>query len=245
MAGRNDFDQSLIKQMFKVKITLAEMLRDRGYMIDKDQWLLDETTKTTDFLHHYERISSQSEGTFRESLAQTYEKDNDPTGKFSLRVFFPETPVQGGEKKGIGKAQIDRILKYMTDHTVTRVIIVTETALSSQAAGQLRKYPAWHLEHFMYKELGYNVTKHFFVPAHRLMNLDEITQFLEGNDINIEDLPIMSIQDPIARYYGAKAGDLFEVERFDIIGTSMVSNSLAHRAVREIPLIMPVQKKQT
>ncbi len=245
MAGASAYDQSVILQIFKVKKTLAEMLRDRGYNITNDDWLLDENTKITDFIRHYERVSGHGNGTFKEALSSIYDKDDDPTGKFSLRMFFPETPVKGGKKATIGKAMIDRILKHMTENDITKVIIVTETALSPAAAGQLTNFPAWTLEHFMYKELTYNLTKHFLVPKHRLMSLNEITRFLGENDLDIENLPIMSFQDPMARYYGAKPGDLFEIERFDILGASMVPDSIAHRAVREIPLEMPVQKKMT
>ena len=245
MAGASAYDQSVIQQMFKVKKTLAEMLRDRGYNITNDGWLLNKDIEVPDFIRHYERISGHGSGTFKEALSSTYDKDDDPTGKFSLRVFFPETPMKGGKKATIGKDRIDRILKHMTENAITKVIVVTETALSSQAGGQLTNFPAWTLEHFMYKELTYNLTEHFLAPKHRLMSLDEITRFLGENDLDTENLPIMSFQDPMARYYGAKPGDLFEIERFDILGASMVSNSVAHRAVREIPLEMPVQKKMT
>lgn len=241
MSGVGTYDQSVIQQIFKVKTTLTEMLRDRGYNITNDNWLLTENIKIRDFIHHYERIS----GTFKEALSNTYEKDDDPTGRSSLRVVFPETPMKGGEKATIGKERIDRILKHMTENDITKVIIVTETALTPGSAGQLTNFPAWTLEHFMYKELAYNLTKHFLVPKHRLMSLDEITSFLSKNDLDIENIPVMSFRDPIARYYGAKPGDLFEIERFDILGASMVPDSIAHRAVREIPLEMPVQKKMT
>jgi DNA-directed RNA polymerases I, II, and III subunit RPABC1 len=245
MSGAGRYDQSVIQQIFKVKKTLTEMLRDRGYNTTNDERLLSESTKIADFIYHYERQAQDGSKTFKEGLSNTYVKDDDPTGKTRLRVFFPETPISGGKKTAIGKDKIDRILKHMTENDITKVIIVTETPLSPQAAGQLTNYPAWTLEHFMYKELTYNLTKHFLVPEHRLMSLPEITRFLDDNELDIENLPVMSYQDPISRYYGSKPGDIFEIKRFDISGSSMVSDSIAHRAVREIPLEMPVQKKMS
>ena len=253
MSGADRYDQSVIQQIFKVKKTLTEMLRDRGYNTTNDEWLLRESLETRDFIHHYERQAQGGSKTFKEGLSNTYvknsdkdsDKDHDSSGKTRLRVFFPETPISGGKKTAIGKDKIDRILKHMTENDITKVIIVTETPLSPQAAGQLTNYPAWTLEHFMYKELTYNLTKHFLVPEHRLMSLPEITRFLDDNELDIENLPVMSYQGPISRYYGSKPGDIFEIKRFDISGSSMVSDSVAHRAVREIPLEMPVQKKMT
>lgn len=245
MSRPSIYDQSVINQIFKVKRTLAELLSDRGYNTTNDEWLLGESTKIKDFIHHYEGTPQSGSKSFKDALSATYAKDDDPTGKTRLRVFFPETPISGGRKTAIGKDSIERILKRMAGDDITKVIIVTETQLSPQAAGQLNNYPAWTLEHFMYKELTYNLTKHFLTPEHRLMSLPEITRFLDDNKLDIENLPVMSYQDPISRYYGSKPGDIFEIKRFDISGSSMVSDSVAHRAVREIPLEMPVQKKMT
>jgi len=239
----DEYDNSLILQLLKVKKTLTQLLSDRGYNTKNDEWLLGDSTKIQDFIDHYDGITQSSIKTFKEALSATYDKDDDLTDKNRLRVFFPETPISGGTKSAIGKNSIERILKHMTDDKISKVIIVTETHLSPQAAGQLNNYPAWSLEHFMYKEMTYNLTKHFLTPKHRLMSLPEITKFLDDNEQDINNLPVMSYQDPISRYYGSKPGDIFEIERFDISGSSMVSDSVAHRVVREIPIEMPVQRK--
>jgi DNA-directed RNA polymerase I, II, and III subunit RPABC1 len=61
------------------------------------------------------------------------------------------------------------------------------------------------LETFTYEDLMYNVTKHIGVPKH-----EKIKQFLPASK---DELPIILMSDPVAKYYGWENGDIIKITR--------------------------------
>ena len=70
-----------------------------------------------------------------------------------------------------------------------------------------------NVEVFTKDEFMINIIDHIIIPKHTLLNADEKKQFLEEYYVKPKDLPRIFITDPIARYYYAKVGDVFRIER--------------------------------
>lgn len=57
------------------------------------------------------------------------------------------------------------------------------------------------------------ILQHELVPKHRILSLEEAAEVLRRLGVRPEQLPQMSINDPIARLLGAKPGDIVEIRR--------------------------------
>jgi DNA-directed RNA polymerase I, II, and III subunit RPABC1 len=68
-------------------------------------------------------------------------------------------------------------------------------------------------EIFLYTEIIFNRTKHRLVPKHILLPDVEKRDILTTYDCKDIQIPRMVTTDYIARYYGAKAGDMFKIYR--------------------------------
>ena len=76
-----------------------------------------------------------------------------------------------------------------------------------------------NIQTFCYINLLFNITKHKYVPKYIRIISDktEINNICKLKNIeNINHLPKINIIDPIANFYGAKIGDLFEFKRKNI-----------------------------
>ena len=73
----------------------------------------------------------------------------------------------------------------------------------------------YFIQLFLLKNLVFNITKHISVPKHIILNKSEVINFLkEYNIINKNQLPIIQITDPIAKYYSMKTGDICKIIRY-------------------------------
>lgn len=69
------------------------------------------------------------------------------------------------------------------------------------------------IEIFTKEELMINIIDNILVPKHYLLNEDEKKRFMEEYLVKPKELPRIYSYDPIARYYYAKNGDVFRIER--------------------------------
>ena len=80
-----------------------------------------------------------------------------------------------------------------------------------------------NLEIFTISDVVINVIEHYLQPEFKLLNNEEKDKFNIEYDLKNKDFPRMYNTDPIARYYNAKSGDIFEIKRFSpISGYSVI-----------------------
>jgi DNA-directed RNA polymerase subunit H (RpoH/RPB5) len=75
---------------------------------------------------------------------------------------------------------------------------------------------SFNVELFCKSFLGFNITKHELVPEHKLIkkNSDEIEVIKENYQLfKLDQLPIILDTDPISKFYGANAGDVFSIKK--------------------------------
>ena len=120
-----------------------------------------------------------------------------------------------------------------------RAIIITKVKLSSAFEDLIRsenEKGQYIIEHFLEKELGFNITKHALVPQHEKLSADQKKELLRrcASYLRIpalalhrqcehqrvcrykladSHLPRVHKHDPIARYFGMQRGDVFRIVR--------------------------------
>jgi DNA-directed RNA polymerase I, II, and III subunit RPABC1 len=121
-----------------------------------------------------------------------------------------------------------------------RAIIITKVKLSSAFEDLIRsenEKGLYIIEHFLEKELGFNITKHSLVPQHEKLAPEQKKELLrrclirsitspctlrlsDSNSCIVlryklaeSHLPRVHKADPIARYFGMQKGDVFRIVR--------------------------------
>jgi len=96
--------------------------------------------------------------------------------------------------------------KYSKYH---KFIVIT--SLSKKAFKQFDEYPL--TEVFQEIELMVNVLEHDLQPKFRLLTKSEVDEYFKTYENKKREMPRIVDSDPVARYFGAKIGDVFEIIR--------------------------------
>lgn len=177
-----------IKNTYKIRQTVLEMLSDRNYNI--------ENIKNVD----YDEFSIMYEENNYNII------DND---KKIYVIFFKET-------KTFNKKDLEMITqnaKTEFNENIKIIIVLKEkynVPIEKELANALYK----NVELFISKDLIFNRTKYNKIPKHIKMNENEITELLDKHKLNKNQLPKILLKDPISKYYGMKSGDIFKIIRF-------------------------------
>ncbi|EEC50875.1 predicted protein [Phaeodactylum tricornutum CCAP 1055/1] len=182
-------------RLFRVYRTIANMLDKRGYMVPKT---LREITPSA-FKERFGEYPS------RENLTILVEKADDDTNQ--LFIFFPED-----EKVGVKpiKVYTDR----MRAESVSNAIIILRvdiTPFAKQAVQEMSD--SFRIEHFKESELLVDITKHQLVPVHQVLTPNEKNELLKRYRLKDSQLPRIQSNDPVARYYGMRRGQVVKIIR--------------------------------
>lgn len=165
--------------------TMYEMLTDRGYELPEEAKIDDEDQ--------------------REKLRINAKDGN---GKKCVVKWCKDAKC--------GITTISEIAELMESEKIGHVIFVIQGASISPAAkASLKnlKTEGKRIEIFTEEELQYNVSKHEYVPKHRLCTKLEKETLFKQYGIDNKKCPSICTSDPQARYLGAEKGQLIEIIR--------------------------------
>ncbi len=114
-------------------------------------------------------------------------------------------------QKKIGKREILNIIQEMEEEEQEHLLLVIPQKLTPLALHELKMIKDKQIEVFLYKELLFNITKHYTQPKIKILNAQEKKRLIQ--EIKSSQLPIILKSDPICRYYNAKTGMVFKFER--------------------------------
>lgn len=212
--------------LYKVKITQLEMIRDRGYDINDETFIFSSNVK--DFIDYYQSDAAENGLTFKGALSKIY--INSKT-KNKIYVYYAETIK---DVKQTGKKQVESCLDILNNYPdIKDVVFISELSLSSVAREDLATLPLYHIDSFLYERLCANPTHHFLVPQHILLSEEDAAKFLKRNDLKFSNLPKITVDDPIAKYYGATPGRIFMIKRKNVTIELLINSSITFRAVIE------------
>ena len=182
-------------KLFRVYRTIANMLDKRGYMVPRD--FRDITP--SEFKEKFGEYPS------RENLTLLVAKPDEETNQ--LFVFFPED-----ERLGVKpiKTYIDR----MKAESVFNAVIVLRVDITPYAKQALQEMSdEFRIEHFREAELLVDITKHQLVPDHQVLTPNEKTALLKRYRLKENQLPRIQPNDPIARFFGMRRGQVVKIIR--------------------------------
>jgi len=105
------------------------------------------------------------------------------------------------------EASIENFLEKNSD--VHKFVIINR--LSDRAVKQILEHK--NTEVFTMDELLIVVIDHYLVPEHILLSPEEKENYLNTFNHQIRDMKKILLNDPIAKFYGAKVGDMFKIIR--------------------------------
>lgn len=229
-----DFDDSQASELFKVKWNQVRMMKDRGYNTTSEDPL--GKYRVSDFIKTYRGFAEQQKISFKDALKNVYTKDD---GQTQTLVYYSETPKDAKGPKKVGFDQIKSIIEMMQGTNITHIILITETALTTEAAGAFRDIPLYRMEHFLYEEMTYYPLDHFLVSKHRLLSETEAADFLRDSNSQLTDLQAIAVDDRIARHLGAVPGQIFEITRENLSIDTLVDTYKSHRYVSHTSISLP------
>lgn len=148
---------------------------------------------------------------YRETTARPIITGNYPPMSFSdkkgkecvaVKWLLPETGR-------VGVKDTRMLIEEMIKAGITHVIIVLSKDLTSFAANELSNCTSIKIEKWLLYNLQVNPTSFFLTPTQRLLT----TQEKKSIGVKLAKLPKMLSNDAIARFYGAKKGAVFKIER--------------------------------
>uniref|UniRef100_A0A7S3L7Y3 DNA-directed RNA polymerases I, II, and III subunit RPABC1 n=1 Tax=Amphora coffeiformis TaxID=265554 RepID=A0A7S3L7Y3_9STRA len=182
-------------KLFRVYRTMANMLDRRGYMVPKD--LRDLTP--SEFKDKF------GEYPVRKDLTILVAKPDDESHQ--LFVFFPDD-------ERLGVKPIKTFLDRMKAESVFNAIIVLREGITPYAKQALQEMSdQFRIEHFKEGELLVDITKHQLVPDHQVLTPNEKTALLKRYRLKENQLPRIQPNDPIARFFGMKRGQVVKIIR--------------------------------
>jgi DNA-directed RNA polymerase subunit H (RpoH/RPB5) len=120
-------------------------------------------------------------------------------------------------------------------------IYITPTAVSSDASKSFNvNVDFMDIQHFLDSEVLFDPTEHNYCPRHDILTEAEKKELIESNK-NIKLMYTFRIytNEPVAKYLGAKDGDVIRIMAVTLIPECLVEEDLLHRLVRR-----PIEKKR-
>ena len=183
-------------RLYRVRRTVLQILRDRGYMVASADLEMTEEQFREKF----------TDVPMREQLSILVQNRGDPTDL--LFVFWT------AELKG--RQAIKRYVERMAEDDVKRAILVVQesmTAFAKTAMLEIMAAQGVTLEQFQEAELLVNITEHVLVPTHEVLTKEEKAGLLKKYRLKEAQLPRIQLTDPVARYYGLVRGQVVKIVR--------------------------------
>ncbi|KAK3136095.1 hypothetical protein QOZ80_5BG0427980 [Eleusine coracana subsp. coracana] len=170
-------------RLFLARRTVLEMLRDRGYSV-----LESDLARSLPEFRAWWADRPELE---RLSIATTLASDHSSKMKV---IFCPPEPVK--------KATIREIYTRTKDDNLSRLILVLQGKIMSQARESIKDIFPFKVDIFQITELLVNITKHVLKPKHEVLTEEEKPKLLKEYNVKDSQLPRMLETDAVSRYYG-------------------------------------------
>ena len=194
-----------IKNLYKVRQTLLEMIHDRGYIIPEEEYITFEQ-----FILKY-----------NSKQLDIYIENN------HKKIYVHHHMDQKNFSKNDLKLIMQKMIQEYQDENIHLLLLLKDKE-NSTISKELSKEMYKNVEVFLKRNMMFNITHHVFVPKHILLTKEEEVELLEKYHTTKGKLPKLSRTDPIAKYYGMKPDQICKIIR----KSPEVGESIYYRLVR-------------
>ncbi|CDW81674.1 polymerase ii (dna directed) polypeptide e [Stylonychia lemnae] len=210
-------DQSEVTLLYRVRKTVLQMLKDRSYIVSDKK-----LNQTLDEFKASYNGSRDSLNLLVERRAQHDAEGNVIVSDEAQRliVFFPD------QDKLNMQALKQIALKMIEINCFNSVVVIKgATQISRRELDELKPC---EIECFLQQELLVNITEHELVPKHEVLSDQAKHELLKKYRVRDSQLPKIQVEDPIARYYGVKRGQVMKIVRASETAGRYVTYRLAY-----------------
>lgn len=246
------------KLLSTVKQTQLEMIQDRWYDLEDDVVYFEKVPNTRKELNNeYVGVAIDANDKLVTKRIKVHyleksEKNSESSlvGAVAVEVAELAEGKRTLEAKGPSKSFVKTFVKANSDlfewdgqypepiSHYTSLLIISKTPLNPPSNKALNAARHWvRIDVILDESLLYNLTKHVFVPKHRLIPKKKAIEIcktidaVESGGSYAVGLEQMRIDDPVAVYYEANVGDLFKITRDDGYIPMPNPKSVAYRVV--------------
>lgn len=218
-----DVDPEVAARLFEVKKNQLRMVERRGYSIERERFILQLTLP--DFLKTYIPFAQQQNRSFRAVMTNVYENEE---GRRIL-VYYADVPTDSTQ---LGVNEVGDAIVYMDKYNLHDAVIITVKQLSPPAVKHINGLVAYNIQIFLEEEMAYDPTQHFLVPKHIPLSIQEQREFLEKNNVSIDQMPVIKASDIIIKNLGVRSGRIVRIERDNMFET-MIIKSVSFKVVKD------------
>jgi len=222
-----EIDKHKAYLLFNIKKNQIKMVQRRGYNVEKEIAIL-EDYDLNNFIEVFLPLANEKNKSIRSVLSEYSPYYENEEGD-RLIVYYTETKKY---KKELGVEAINEAIEEMMSYKAKNSIIITTKAISSAARKRIEELPSYNISVFLDDEMSFDPTEHYLTPKHEPLSVEEQRDFLERNNISIDQLPIITTSDKISRYYGFRQGQIIKIYRTNFYDT-MVQETISYRAVKQ------------
>lgn len=209
------------KTLYHVKQIQVKMIMDRGYEVDHSEKEVLNMTEEEFFIVH------PDPKTIRQELTRMYIH---PETNIKLYVFYAERTGT----KSVGKKTAEMLAQQSDNPETTydKIVIISPVELSSDFKKIFEALKnKINMQMFYENQLTYNPILHSFVPLHVRLSESEREIFYKRNMVKPGKIPLMNIDDPIARYYDFQIGDVIRITRTNNFLITPITKIISYREV--------------
>jgi len=238
-----------IPSLQRLKDTVQVFLKVNNFDIGKEPDFRDFTegefieycqkTVDQDIITRFEELNIEEN--FRSALSKKYTSKTNPDNK--IFIFFLPTSRQ---RTKVGVDAVKLFCRLVVLLGCNEGVIISEQSLSPSATEQLEgsNVTSFCREN-IYNVMSYrddmfiNIVEHCLSPkVLKIYSGEELKRFEEQENVNSRDFPRMKSDDPIAKFYRAKAGDVIKMKRKTGNKDTLVNEQIVFRLV-----VQTVKKK--
>ncbi|MBW0511092.1 hypothetical protein O181_050807 [Austropuccinia psidii MF-1] len=207
---QNMDDDRETPRLHRVNRTIKELVRDRGYEVSQEEI----EVSLEDFKNQWQDTQNNDRSglNFAAQLPDSNER---------IYVFY-------ADEKSVGIKTMRKFIGVLDDRKIESGILIYPQAMTPSANKvMVSMAQQFSLEAFQDSELLVNITHHIMVPRHEVMKPDEKKALLARYRLKDTQLPRIQLNDPVARYYGLKRGQVVRIIRPSETAGRYVSYRLA------------------
>ena len=207
-----------LNKIIKSRPIILEMIRKRGYSTDKySNYSIKEIEVMINTMPSKFTVEMSP-------LDMVFSKD----GNNLIVKYITSVKVRAGNISSLIQEMVDE--KLNTGDTL--VLIVNDTITSDSLSESINNYQKKQnkfIQIFNVESLMFNITEHVLVPNHEIVDETEMNTIMQKYNIQVPaQLPLILQSDPVAKFIGAKKGDLVKITKPSETSGEYINYRLCH-----------------